>query len=70
MIKSSHCKNDWDDARRKLVSISPSGVQARDAALQAITPMIADAVESMGEDNVRKTVPVLRGLRGSLAEAT
>jgi len=65
-----HIRPDWDDARRKLVSISPSGVQARDAALQAITPMIADAVESMGEDNVRKTVPVLRGLRGSLAEAT
>jgi len=65
-----HIRPDWEDARRKMVSISPAGVTARDTALQSITPMIADAVEVMGEENVRKTVPVLRGLRGSLSEVS
>jgi len=65
-----HVRPDWDDARRKLVAISPSGRSARDAALHAITPMIADAVRVMGEENVRKTVPVLRGLRSALSESS
>ena len=31
-----HIRPDWDDARRKFVSISPSGRAARDAALAAV----------------------------------
>src|SRR6056297_3703906 len=30
-----HIRPDWDDARRKMVAISPSGRQARDAAMAA-----------------------------------
>ena len=30
-----HIRPDWDDARRKFVTISPSGVQARNTALAA-----------------------------------
>jgi len=59
-----HIRPDWDDARRKFVSISPSGLQARDAALSAITPIIADAVEAIGSDKVRQALPVLRAIRG------
>src|SRR6056297_1167270 len=33
-----HIRPDWDDARRKMVSISPAGQMARAAALEAITP--------------------------------
>jgi DNA-binding MarR family transcriptional regulator len=33
-----HIRPDWDDARRKWVSISPSGRAACDAALAAIAP--------------------------------
>ena len=33
-----HIRPDWDDARRKLVAISPSGRAARDAAVQALQP--------------------------------
>ena len=33
-----HVRPDWDDARRKLVTISPAGRAARDAAIAAITP--------------------------------
>lgn len=63
-----HIRPDWDDARRKMVSISPSGISARDAALSAIAPLISDVVTTVGEDQVRDALPVLRALRSRLAE--
>ena len=35
-----HVRPDWDDARRKMVSISPAGIVARNNALAAVTPII------------------------------
>ena len=61
-----HIRPDWDDARRKFVSISPTGRAARDAALQAITPLLGDVVKSLGADRVRAVLPVLRALRTRL----
>ncbi len=61
-----HIRPDWDDARRKMVAISPAGRQARDAAIAAITPMITELVRDVGEDRVRTTLPVLRELRTRL----
>ena len=58
-----HIRPDWDDARRKMVAISPAGRAARDAALASISPLIDDIVQTLGEDRVRQTVPVLRELR-------
>ncbi len=58
-----HIRPDWEDARRKMVAISPAGRTARDAALAAITPLIDEAVRTLGEDRVRQTIPVLRSLR-------
>lgn len=58
-----HIRPDWDDARRKIVSISPAGLAARNAAVAAITPIIADAVGKAGADKVRTALPVLRALR-------
>ena len=63
-----HIRPDWDDARRKMVAISPAGRAARDAALAAITPLIDDAVKTLGEERVRQTIPVLRNLRQRLGE--
>jgi DNA-binding MarR family transcriptional regulator len=63
-----HVRPDWDDARRKLVSISPAGLSARDAAIAAISPLVADVVAKVGEDRVRATLPVLRELRAKLAD--
>ena len=62
-----HIRPDWDDARRKLVAISPAGRSARDQALSAITPLINEAVGDLGEDEVRRALPVLRALRNQLA---
>jgi DNA-binding MarR family transcriptional regulator len=58
-----HIRPDWDDARRKMVAISPAGLRARDAAMTAITPMISELIGDLGEDRVRASLPVLRELR-------
>jgi DNA-binding MarR family transcriptional regulator len=64
-----HIRPDWEDARRKLVSISPTGIAARDAALAAITPVIAEVVEQIGAEKVRQALPVLREMRKRLLGA-
>ncbi|PSL17996.1 MarR family winged helix-turn-helix transcriptional regulator [Shimia abyssi] len=64
-----HIRPDWDDARRKMVAISPAGRNARDAALQGIAPMISDIVEKLGEERVRSALPILRELRLQLDES-
>jgi len=61
-----HIRPDWEDARRKLVSLSPSGLDARNEALAAITPIIAEVVDKIGPDKVRAALPVLRELRLNL----
>lgn len=58
-----HIRPDWDDARRKLVAVSPSGRAARDSALQAITPIISEMAATLGIDKVRAVLPILRELR-------
>jgi len=58
-----HIHPDWDDARRKLVTISPAGKAARNAALSAIAPIIADVVSEIGIEKVRAALPVLREIR-------
>ena len=65
-----HIRPDWDDARRKLVAISPAGEQARDAALAAITPLINETVADLGDDKGRAALPVLRDLRVKLETTT
>jgi DNA-binding MarR family transcriptional regulator len=58
-----HIRPDWDDARQKFVAISPAGRAARDAAVSAVAPIIADAVRALGAERVRAALPVLRELR-------
>lgn len=64
-----HIRPDWDDARRKFVSISPAGATARDEAVRAIAPVFDDVVESLGHDKIRAVLPILRELRTFLAKA-
>ncbi|MDR0809829.1 MAG: MarR family transcriptional regulator [Gemmobacter sp.] len=61
-----HIRPDWDDARCKLVAISPAGRAARDAAVQAIAPLIGEVVAALGHDRVRAVLPVLREMRTRL----
>ena len=61
-----HVRPDWEDARRKMVSISPAGMVARNNALTAITPIIEDLARDMGEERLKAIVPILRELRQKL----
>ncbi|MCA1774615.1 MAG: MarR family transcriptional regulator [Paracoccaceae bacterium] len=63
-----HIRPDWEDGRRKLVSISPAGIAARDAGVAVIAPLIAEVVKEIGVEKVRSILPVLRELRTKLAE--
>ena len=58
-----HVRPDWDDARQKFVAISPSGRQARNAAVASVAPLIGEVVKSLGAERVRAVLPVLRELR-------
>ncbi|MEX0351050.1 MAG: MarR family winged helix-turn-helix transcriptional regulator [Paracoccaceae bacterium] len=58
-----HIRPDWDDARRKMVAISPSGRRARDQAISSIAPLINTFVDDLGIERVRSVLPVLRDLR-------
>ncbi|KNG93671.1 MarR family winged helix-turn-helix transcriptional regulator [Pseudaestuariivita atlantica] len=62
-----HVRPDWDDARRKWVSISPAGTRARDVAYQAISPMLRGLVEDLGPDAVKEALPLLRALRDRMS---
>ncbi|MEM6758843.1 MAG: helix-turn-helix domain-containing protein [Pseudomonadota bacterium] len=62
-----HIRPDWDDARRKMVAISPAGRRAREAALAAIAPTFSTLVDDLGEDSARTMLPILRQMRKALA---
>ena len=63
-----HIRPDWEDARRKMVSISPAGRQARDAAIAAVGRTLQDVVADIGIEQVRAALPVLRALRQRLTD--
>ena len=58
-----HVRPDWDDARRKMIAISPAGRKAYELALSQIAPMFSAIVAELGEDRVRSAIPLLRDLR-------
>ena len=61
-----HIRPDWEDARRKLVAISPAGRAAHEEAVSALAPMITKVVEDIGEDKARAALPLLREIRRRL----
>lgn len=63
-----HVTPDWNDARRKLVTISPSGQSARDMAAEAVAPVFEKVVARLGADSIRAALPFLRNLREMLRE--
>ena len=46
-----------------MVAISPAGRNARDDAIRAITPLISNVADELGEEQVRATLETLRALR-------
>ena len=58
-----HVRPDWEDGRRKWVSLSPAGQAARDRAIVAIAPVFDDVVAGVGLERMRTALPILRRLR-------
>ena len=58
-----HIRPDWDDARSKLISISPAGKVARNSAVSAIEPILAELMKVIGADKTKEILPFLRDLR-------
>ncbi|MHA3914387.1 MarR family winged helix-turn-helix transcriptional regulator [Halovulum sp. GXIMD14793] len=61
-----HITPDWDDARRKLVTISPAGRRIQDEAIQSLAPHFRAIVSQLGPDTIRTALPFLRVLRQAL----
>jgi DNA-binding MarR family transcriptional regulator len=61
-----HIRPDWDDARKKRVSLSANGLAARDRAATAVAPVFDHVVAKLGHDQIRAILPVLRELRAAL----
>ncbi|QPH55388.1 MarR family winged helix-turn-helix transcriptional regulator [Pontivivens ytuae] len=62
-----HIRPDWEDGRKKWVTISPAGRAARDYAVQSVTPVFEDVLEGMGRERIRAALPFLRDLRTHLS---
>ena len=58
-----HVRPDWEDARRKMVSISDAGLLAREEAINAVAPVFDAVIDGMTQDKVRAALPFLRLLR-------
>lgn len=63
-----HIRPDWEDARRKLVSISPAGMRARELALARLDEVFHAVIDELGPERIRPVLPVLRDLRSVLAK--
>ena len=61
-----HITPDWEDARKKLIVISPAGRKAREDSLKLIEPVIQEAVETIGPEKMLIVLPIMRDLRNIL----
>ncbi|WP_118138075.1 MarR family winged helix-turn-helix transcriptional regulator [Oceanicella sp. SM1341] len=58
-----HIRPDWDDGRRKYVSASRAGLEARQRAVAAVAPLFSEMAERLGPEKLRAVLPVLRSMR-------
>ncbi len=58
-----HIRPDWADARKKLVSISQSGVEARNNAMKMIRPSLHKIISNTININERELLTDLRKFR-------
>jgi len=58
-----HIRPDWEDARKKLVSISQSGVEARNNAMKMMKPLLNKIISNRIDINERDLLTELRKFR-------
>ena len=62
-----HIRPDWDDARRKQVTISKSGIEAQRGAINSITPVLTKVINRLGQGKAASVLPIIRELRHILS---
>ena len=59
---------DWNDARKKQITISKAGVEAQLEAIKSITPILNKAIFKLGKDKATLVLPIIRELRNILSK--
>ena len=62
-----HIRPDWNDARRKQVTISKSGIEAQRGAINSITPVLTKVINRLGQAKAASVLPIIRELRHILS---
>ena len=58
-----HSRPDWQDGRKKLISLSAAGKLAAEAAVKNMSPIFIDLVQTLGHEELKDLVPKLRDIR-------
>ena len=61
-----HIRPDWDDARKKLISISQSGIDARNRAIKSIKPILDEIIMKTDHVTKKSLLGDLRSFRESI----
>ena len=64
-----HIRPDWNDARKKLVSISQSGVDARNYAIKSIKPILDEIIHKTELLTRKSLLGDLRSFRESIEKS-
>ena len=64
-----HIRPDWSDARKKLVSISQSGVDARNYAIKSIKPILDEIIQKTEHLTKKSLLGDLRSFRESIEKS-
>ena len=61
-----HIRPDWSDARKKLISISQSGIEARNHAIKSIKPILDEIIMKTDHVTKKSLLGDLRSFRESI----
>ena len=61
-----HIRPDWNDARKKLISISQSGIDARNHAIKSIKPILDEIIMKTDHVTKKSLLGDLRSFRESI----
>ena len=61
-----HVRPDWDDARKKCISISQSGIDARNNAMKSIKPILDDIIQKTDHMTKKSLLGDLRNFREAI----
>ncbi len=64
-----HIRPDWEDARKKLVSISQSGIEARNNAMKLIKPLLKKIISNKIIINERELLIEIRKFREKVEDS-